>query len=137
VERQAGCLKDEAMKTLMFAALAVLAAPAAATGISTHVLDLAKGIGGAGVPVVLDQRTAAGWTEVSRGTTDAEGRIRSFGREDFSAGDYRLRFDMQGYSGAQAFFPEMSVVFRIAPNTRHVHVPLVVSPFGYSTYRGT
>jgi 5-hydroxyisourate hydrolase len=128
------------MKTTLFlaaVALATLAAPAAATGISTHVLDLAKGIGGPGVPVVLDQRTASGWTEISRSTTDGEGRIRSFGREDFAAGDYRLRFDMQGYSGPQAFFPEISVVFRIAPDVKHVHVPLVLSPFGYSTYRGT
>ncbi len=84
------------MKILLPLAIAAIAAPAAATGIPIHLLDLAKVIGGPGVPVVLDQRTAAGWTEIARGTTDGEGRIRSFGRENFASGDYRLRFDMQG-----------------------------------------
>ena len=125
------------MKPLLIAIAACLAMPAAATGISTHVLDLAKGIGGAGVPVRLDRRSADGWVQVARGTTDGEGRIRSFGREDFAAGDYSLHFDMQGYSGPNAFFPEITIAFHVAADTPHVHVPLAVSPFGYSTYRGT
>lgn len=114
----------------------LMALPAAATGISTHILDLARGTGGAGVPVVLEQRGPGGWTETARATTDAAGRVRSFGREDFAAGDYRLRFDMTGYIGPQAFFPEIAITFRVAPDTPHVHVPVAVSPFGYSTYRG-
>lgn len=125
------------MKTMLsIAALLLAATPAAATGISTHVLDLARGSGGAGVPVVLEMKGTAGWSEVARGTTDEAGRIRSFGREDFAAGDYRLHFDMTGYTGPQAFFPEISIVFRVAPGVPHVHVPVAVSPFGFSTYRG-
>lgn len=121
----------------VFAALMLLAAsPVAATGISTHVLDLAKGVGGAGVPVVLERREGGDWREAARAVTEANGRVKAFGNDDFAAGDYRLRFDMTGYSGAQAFFPEIIVTFRVAAGTPHVHVPVAVSPFGYSTYRG-
>lgn len=120
----------------VFAWLLLAAAPASATGISTHVLDLAKGIGGAGIPVVLEARSGSDWREAGRAVTEGNGRVKAFGNDDFPAGDYRLRFDMTGYSGAQVFFPEISVTFRVAPGTPHVHVPVAVSPFGYSTYRG-
>jgi 5-hydroxyisourate hydrolase len=114
--------------------------PAVAAEISTHVLDLAKGVGGADVPVVLLQKGAAGtWTEVARAKTDADGRVRSFGdAKSFKTGIYKLQFDMTGYahSGAQPFFPEIDLVFQVTDAAAHYHVPVVVSPFGYSTYRG-
>lgn len=120
--------------------LAGAAAPAAAADLSTHVLDLARGVGGRNVPVVLVKRTADGsWVQVGTARTDANGRVRSFGdAAKFDKGDYRLTFDMSAYSDASAapFFPEISVVFRVTDAAAHYHVPVVVSPFGYSTYRG-
>ena len=116
--------------------------PCAATAaeISTHVLDLARGVGGRGVPVVLFKKSdSGGWSEVGRGQTDDNGRVRSFGDPSlFKAGTYKLTFDMTAYPNAQAtpFFPEIDLVFRVTDAAAHYHVPVVVSPFGYSTYRG-
>lgn len=121
-------------------ALGAIAAPAAAANISTHVLDLANGVGGAGVPVLLLQRDSAGaWVEVGKARTDENGRVRSFGKGvDFQPGVYRLQFDMVAYptAAAQRFFPEIVVTFTVTDPAGHYHVPVVVSPFGYSTYRG-
>lgn len=120
--------------------LGTVAMPAAAAEISTHVLDLAKGIGGKAVPVTLSKRAADGrWIQVATATTDANGRIRSFGdTKSFDIGIYRLQFDMSGYPDASAtpFFPEITLTFRVADAAGHYHVPVVVSPYGYSTYRG-
>ncbi|WP_324761551.1 hydroxyisourate hydrolase [Porphyrobacter sp. TH134] len=121
-------------------ALCLIAAPAAAAEISTHVLDLAEGVGGANVPITLSKRDAAGtWVEVGTARTDQNGRARSFGTgTDFDTGVYRLQFDMTGYPNAEAkpFFPEITVTFSVSDKAGHYHVPVVVSPFGYSTYRG-
>jgi len=123
----------------LFAGLVAAAAPAAAAGVSTHVLDVARGIGGAGVPVVLEMRAAAGeWTRLASAVTDQDGRVRTFaGAGQVAPGIYRLRFDMARYpaAGAEPFFPEIDIVFRVA-DAAHYHVPVVVSPFSYSTYRG-
>lgn len=114
--------------------------PAGAAEISTHVLDLARGVGGRDVPVTLARKSDDGrWIEVGRGRTDGNGRVRSFGdAKRFGPGTYRLQFDMSGYpdSAARPFFPEIDLVFRVVDAAGHYHVPVVVSPFGYSTYRG-
>ena len=121
-------------------ALSLIAVPAAAAEISTHVLDLAAAVGGANVPVTLSKRDAAGtWVEVGTVRTDQNGRVRSFGPDvDFDTGVYRLQFDMTTYPNAEAkpFFPEITVTFSVTDKGGHYHVPVVVSPFGYSTYRG-
>ncbi|MFS0772999.1 hydroxyisourate hydrolase [Sphingomonas sp. 1P08PE] len=131
------------MKTIALAlALSVgtIATPAMAADISTHVLDLARGVGGKGVPVTLSKRSADGnWRTVASATTDGDGRVRVFGNANsFDTGIYRLQFDMSGYPDASAspFFPEITLTFRVADKAGHYHVPVVVSPFGYSTYRG-
>ncbi|MES2421333.1 MAG: hydroxyisourate hydrolase [Pseudomonadota bacterium] len=120
--------------------LGVTATPAAAADISTHVLDLAKGVGGKAVPVILSKRVGDGrWQTVGTATTDADGRVRSFGDPtSFDAGIYRLQFDMSRYPDASAmpFFPEITLTFRVTDKNGHYHVPVVVSPYGYSTYRG-
>jgi len=127
--------------TLAALALAALAAPASAAELSTHVLDLARGVGGLGIPVVLARRGDDGrWTEVGTAVTGDDGRVRSFGPSArFPAGTYRLTFDLSRYPDAAAsrFFPEIAVTFRVADASAHYHVPVVVSPYGYSTYRGT
>jgi 5-hydroxyisourate hydrolase len=103
--------------------------------ISTHVLDLGNGVPAAGVEVVLEQRSDGGWRELARTRTDAQGRVSDFG--DASApGRFRLRFDTAGYLGKDAFFPEVTLQFAVRRG-EHVHVPLLLSPFGYSTYKGS
>ena len=129
------------MKPIALALLLGSAAiPASAAEISTHVLDLARGVGGTAVPVTLSKRDAGGaWVAVGAAQTDANGRVRSFGdAKGFTAGTYRLQFDMTRYPDATAtpFFPEITLTFRVTDVAGHYHVPVVVSPYGYSTYRG-
>lgn len=129
------------MKAIALALLlGAVATPAAAADISTHVLDLARGVGGKTVPVTLSKRADDGrWQKVGTATTDADGRVRSFGdTKSFDTGIYKLQFDMSRYPDASAspFFPEITLTFRVIDTAGHYHVPVVVSPYGYSTYRG-
>jgi len=129
------------MKAIALALLlGAVATPAAAADISTHVLDLARGVGGKAVPVTLSKRADDGrWQKVGTATTDADGRVRSFeDAKSFDTGIYRLQFDMSRYPDASAspFFPEITLTFRVTDKAGHYHVPVVVSPYGYSTYRG-
>ena len=104
--------------------------------LSTHVLDTSVGRAAKGVAVVLEQ----GGTQIGDGLTDADGRIGSIGPERLEAGDYTLRFDTGSYfadAGIEAFYPEVVVVFTIADAGQHYHVPVLLNPFGYGTYRGT
>ena len=110
--------------------------------ITTHVLDLSRGLPAAGVDVTLERADTAGhFTAAGRATTDAEGRVRSFGPSaDGGAGRYRLTFRVSEYfaaSGAECFFPEVQILFEVRSTTQPHHVPLLLSPFGYSTYRGS
>ena len=104
--------------------------------ITTHVLDLAAGRPAAGVAVVLEQGSDAGWHELARARTDADGRVGDLG-EAPAPGRFRLRFDTAGYLGDDAFFPEVALQFAVERPEEHLHVPLLLSPFGYSTYRGS
>ena len=108
--------------------------------ITTHVLDIARGIPAAGVTVILEVRGSHDWTPVGRGATDADGRLTSLTENDVAPGTYQLTFDLGTYHrecGIELpFFPEAKVTFVVDGSTRHYHVPLVVSPYGYSTYRG-
>ena len=126
--------------TVALSALLLSAGAASAETISTHVLDLASGVGGRDVPVTLAiKQDDGGWRDLARARTDENGRVRSFGDDIQSqAATYRLTFDMSAYGGADAkpFFPEIDVVFQVRDPSLHYHVPVVVSPYGYSTYRG-
>lgn len=109
-------------------------------GITTHVLDTARGRPAAGVPVALERAVDGRWEEVARGTTDAGGRARDLLTSAPDDGRYRLTFDTGAYFGAVGdcgFYPEVSVTFVVEPGEEHYHVPLLLSPFGYSTYRGS
>jgi 5-hydroxyisourate hydrolase len=99
--------------------------------ISTHVLDLEHGQPAAGVGVRL-YRVDADEREVGRGTTDADGRIRRLLDGDLEAGDYELRFDLDG-----TFFLGMVCSFRIQDTLRSYHVPLLLSSYSLSIYRGS
>ena len=103
--------------------------------LSTHVLDTGTGEPAVGVPVRLARQHDSGWVELAAGVTDGDGRLRDWvPPEHWQAGTYRLTFDTAARS---PFFPEVSVVFLVAEPSRHHHVPLLLSPYGYSTYRGS
>jgi len=104
------------------------------SGITTHVLDTARGRPAAGVSVRLEFRTGHEWRELAQGTTDADGRVRTLTGPSIDAGTYRLTFDTAARSD---FFPEVAIVFEVKDAQQHYHVPLLLSPFGYSTYRGS
>jgi len=113
------------------------------SAITTHVLDTSRGRPAAGVPVLLETRIAGGgWRVVGRGTTDDDGRLRDLLPPDFALeeGSYRLTFDAASYFAAQGtkgFYPEVSVTFVVRDAGAHYHVPLLLSPYGYTTYRGS
>jgi 5-hydroxyisourate hydrolase len=103
--------------------------------LSTHVLDTGRGEPAAGVPVRLE---LADGTTVAEGVTGADGRLRDWVPADrWRAGAYRLVFATSAYLGPGAFFPEVAVAFTVADPDRHYHVPLLLSPFGYTVYRGS
>jgi 5-hydroxyisourate hydrolase len=107
--------------------------------ISTHVLDTTRGSPAAGLALTLYRRELNGdWKEVGQAVTDAEGRVREITDEELDAGEYRLEFDTRPYferSGLDAFYPAVSIVFNFEDG--HLHVPLLLSAYGYTTYRGT
>jgi 5-hydroxyisourate hydrolase len=114
--------------------------------LSTHVLDATAGRPAAGVPVRLERRDPDGWAPAGGGQTDADGRLRlaagsgSAGGPGFEGGVYRITFDSGAYFAAQgtpSFYPEVSVTFEMSADGGHYHVPLLLSPFAYSTYRGS
>jgi 5-hydroxyisourate hydrolase len=107
------------------------------TGITTHVLDTARGRPAEGVPVVLERHVDSRWQRVGRGTTDADGRANELLSSAPEEGRYRLTFDTGAYFGEAGFYPEVSVTFVVDHRAEHYHVPLLLSPFGYSTYRGS
>jgi 5-hydroxyisourate hydrolase len=135
--------------------------PAGSATLSTHVLDATSGRPAAGVPVRLERRGPDGWSPAGAGQTDADGRLRlaggAEGREsgqagqagqEFAAGSgpgfepgvYRITFDTGAYfqaRGVASFYPEVTVTFELTGPGEHYHVPLLLSPFAYSTYRGS
>ncbi|WP_377272243.1 hydroxyisourate hydrolase [Peterkaempfera sp. SMS 1(5)a] len=110
------------------------------TGISTHVLDTALGRPAPGVRVELSRRAAdGGWQLLAVSATDADGRCRDLPAvpEEPGGAVLRLRFGTGDYLPQPAFLPEVSVVFAVEPGQPHYHVPLLLSPYGYSVYRGS
>jgi hydroxyisourate hydrolase len=106
--------------------------------VSTHVLDTARGEPAAGVPVRLDRAEDGGWAPVASGTTDGDGRLHEWvPATAWAAGAYRLVFDAAALHGPAAFFPEVAVAFRVTEPDRPLHLPLLLSPYGYTTYRGS
>ena len=111
--------------------------------ITTHVLDQSRGTPARGVAVQLAIRVEDGsWTELARGETDADGRCRDLLPADqaIRPGVFRLVFATGDYfagHGVACFFPEVELIFTIANPSQHHHVPLLLGPFGYTTYRGS
>jgi 5-hydroxyisourate hydrolase len=112
------------------------------SGITTHVLDISAGAPAAGVTVRLEVRMGDRWVTLAEKQTDADGRARDLMADGsrLDAGTYRITFATGAYfaaRGVSAFFPEATVMFEVKDAAQHYHVPLLLSPFGYSTYRGS
>jgi len=109
--------------------------------ITTHVLDVSIGRPAAGVPVTLEIEKAGNWKELARGATDSDGRLRHLvAPGTLVKGTYRLTFETRAYFKSreiEGFYPHIEIVFQVRDAKEHYHVPLLLSPFGYSTYRGS
>lgn len=111
-------------------------------GITTHVLDTARGAPARGVPVKLERAIGDGWELVGEGETDMDGRLKTLLSPDvaLTPNAYRLTFDTHAYARKnmlESFFPSVQIVFDVRDSSQHYHVPLLLSPYGYSTYRGS
>jgi 5-hydroxyisourate hydrolase len=113
------------------------------SAITTHVLDTSQGRPAIDVPVVLEfEDQISGWQVIGKGVTDADGRLGNLLAPEapLRQGSYRITFDTAGYFAQQqreSFYPLVSVSFIVRDVAQHYHVPLLISPFGYSTYRGS
>lgn len=112
------------------------------SAITTHVLDVSTGVPARGVPIVLELQNSSGWEIIGQGVTDEDGRLRDLidSKKTLQAGVYRLTFDTKTYFVQQqieGFYPQVAVEFIVRERERHYHVPLLLSPHGYSTYRGS
>ena len=110
--------------------------------LTTHVLDTSLGKPAKGVPVALKILAGGKWTSVAAGVTNADGRIPELmrGGSKLKRGVYRLTFETAKYfrsTGAKGFYPAVTITFLVQNPKEHYHVPLLLSPFGYSTYRGS
>jgi 5-hydroxyisourate hydrolase len=103
-------------------------------GISTHVLDTAKGQPASGVAITLEI-DRGGWKIIAGGTTNADGRLKLV-EDSPEEGTYRISFDTGAYQ-PNGFFPRVVIEFAVRGGAQHYHVPLLLSPYGYSTYRGS
>jgi 5-hydroxyisourate hydrolase len=107
------------------------------SAVTTHVLDTARGLPAAGVPVVLQRDDGS---VLAKAHTDDDGRVLDLGPERLDAGAYRVVLDTAAYfeaTGQRGFYPEVAVTFTVADPEQHYHVPVLLSPYGFSTYRGS
>jgi 5-hydroxyisourate hydrolase len=113
------------------------------SAITTHVLDTSRGRPAENVPIILEIQSAPGdWEALGKGTTDKDGRLTDLlpQGQALQSGVYRLTFDTRSYYSAQdsrSFYPKVSIIFEVLDATQHYHVPLLLSPYGYTTYRGS
>ncbi|MCL4136087.1 UNVERIFIED_CONTAM: hypothetical protein GTU68_042530 [Idotea baltica] len=112
------------------------------TQITSHILDTSLGKPAEGVAITLLQQNCNDWIELGQGTTNADGRVSDFTGSDavLTGGVYKLKFLLSDYYkilNTDSFYPYAEVVFQIGGDGQHYHVPLLLNPFGYSTYRGS
>lgn len=119
--------------------------------ITTHILDTSTGRPAQNIAISLEYATeyraggTSSWELVGQGHTDSDGRLKTLLHKDgvqqpLKTGIYRINFDVASYhaqQGVTGFYPEASIVFYVRDATQHYHVPLLVNPYGYSTYRGS
>lgn len=104
--------------------------------ISTHILDTTKGVAASGVKIILEKKENDLWKKIGEGVTNSDGRlVFDIPKEK---GSYKLEFHIEDYfKGSEHFFLNTPVIFQISNTERKYHVPLLLNPYGYSTYRGT
>jgi 5-hydroxyisourate hydrolase len=112
------------------------------SAISTHILDVTRGRPAGGVAVALETQGLGGWKLIGKGETDADGRSSDLlpSGQRLQSGIYRLTFDTAAYFRSQkvsGFYPEISITFTVQDAKQSYHIPLLLSPFGYTTYRGS
>ena len=131
---------------MTFAALGLSAfsslALAAGNPLSVHVLNLENGLPSPGVNVTLEKHVGQNWQPLAQGTTNEQGRIGELfpDKQAMEAGQYRVVFKTGDYfkkAGRDTFFPEIPVIFEVKNADQHYHIPLLLSPYGFSTYRGS
>ncbi|GLB66489.1 hydroxyisourate hydrolase [Arthrobacter crystallopoietes] len=108
--------------------------------VTTHILDTGTGRPASGVKATLEAKSATGWQEIASARTDNDGRIKNLGPEAVEAGIYRIVFETGPYfgqKGTETFFPFVELAFEVKEPAEHYHVPLLISPFAFSTYRGS
>ena len=109
--------------------------------ITTHILDTTLGKPARGVPIQLERQSGADWKVVGSGLTDDDGRLKTLTPPGpVEPGTWRIRFDTTQYFtsiATKSFYPYVEVVFEIVDGAAHYHVPLLLNPWGYSTYRGS
>jgi len=110
--------------------------------ITSHVLDASRGKPAQGITIVLERNTGDKWVELARAETNADGRVPDLWKEGMKLEEavYKLTFETQKYFqnlGTKAFYPVVPIIFEIQDAAQHYHVPLLLSPFSYSTYRGS
>jgi 5-hydroxyisourate hydrolase len=118
------------------------AAIAAPNPLSVHVLNLETGTPSAGINVMLERHANKGWEPLAQGTTNEQGRIAELfpTGSSLEKGEYRVTFKTGEYyerTGRESFFPEIPVIFQVKQTNQHYHIPLLLSPYGFSTYRGS
>ena len=112
------------------------------SAITTHILDISTGFPARGVPITLERQISDDWELIGKGVTDDDGRLRDLLAPEtaLQTGNYRLTFETGAYFKEQqteGFYPQVMVAFIVRDTAQHYHVPLLLSPFGYSTYRGS
>ena len=136
----------KSLKVLLLASLISLTATAGAEQIknplSVHILNQQTGLPSAGVTVKLEHKEGDKWVNLSSAVTDTDGRIPALypAHKTMALGDYKVTFKTGAYFSAlkqDTFFPEIPVVFHVTKMNQHLHVPLLLSQYGYSTYRGS
>ena len=115
---------------------------AAGNPLSVHVLNLENGLPSPGVNVTLEQHVGQNWQMLSQGVTNEQGRISELfpAQQTLKAGEYRVVFKTGEYfkkAGRETFFPEIPVIFEVKNADQHYHIPLLLSPYGFSTFRGS
>jgi 5-hydroxyisourate hydrolase len=108
--------------------------------VTTHVLDATTGRPATDVEVTLERHAGQSWQLITSGRTDTDGRITAFGPADLELGMYRVSFAVGAYFAAReqpTFYPEVVIMFTLDDQQAHYHVPLLLSPYAYTTYRGS
>ncbi|AOZ13193.1 MULTISPECIES: hydroxyisourate hydrolase [Pseudomonas] len=129
------------MAALSLSAVSSLAL-AAGNPLSVHVLNLENGLPSPGVNVTLEQHVGENWQPLAQGVTNEQGRISELfpAKKALETGEYRVVFKTGDYfkkAGRDTFFPEIPVIFDVKNVDQHYHIPLLLSPYGFSTYRGS